>query len=179
MDGSNTAAAPTISDTQGNTYVLIGSSKSPTSASHQNWLWAVLGCKGGSNTVTVTPVSGNNSFGIAEFSNVNTKDQSITNGGRQTTSEVYSNITTLFANELVIAFGSNNGQTGALGAPWNSMSGWTLQGFGFGGYQIVSSTGTFGGTATVGNTTDWGTQTASFYKKAGLPNLLMLVGCGT
>lgn len=178
MDGSYTGSTPpTIFDTLGNTYILIGSAASAVNESHKNWLWAVLGCKAGANSVTVTPVSGNNAFGIAEFSGVNFVDVSATNGGAGVTSEVYPNIQTNFSNELVFAFGSNNGQQGALSTPWNGI--WTIAGFGFGGYQIVSSTGIFGGTATVVNTTNWGTQTVGFYNKSGVPNSLMLMGVGT
>jgi hypothetical protein len=159
------SASYTVTDTLGNTYVSLGQVEDVSGGPTSDLLWCVSNGSG-ANTVSVSYTSGSGlALHVAEFSGVSYLDQNAASSDNTGTSADSGPVTTNVANELLI------GALCASGAPTVG-SGWTLlstQGATIRSsweYQIVSSTGTYDATYTIGSgksgTPSWGLRIATF-----------------
>jgi predicted secreted protein len=171
--GSTTGGASnstiSLSDTLGNTYTSLGKvEEGVLSASGE--IFYCIANSSGANTVTATYSSGSGiALHVAEFSGVSAVDQNAVTNDQTGTAADSGPVTTAFADELLL------GWLIASGAP-TAGTGWTLlssQGATLRSaleYQIVSSTGTYDATFTLGSgkggTPVWGLRITTFFSGA-------------
>jgi hypothetical protein len=104
------------------------------------YLWWVVSGIGGPCTVTIAGggTSGGTSFTISEFSGLTSSDQKAINGRSSNgTTWDTGNVTTLFANELMIGIVGGNTTVNVVAAPFTILG--TNQTFSNSFYQIVNS----------------------------------------
>jgi hypothetical protein len=168
------SGAPTISDTNHNTWVQL---ISITNGSDTNVIWVAYNAVAGSNNVTVAqPTQSALQMIIAEYAGVTIVtplDQS-TSGTATSTSPSSGNVTTAVANDLLLGFVSNsttNGLTITPGASFTARA--TVNGNTYLEDRVVTATGTYSASATLSASVPWfaavvalkGTQLPPFYLK--------------
>ena len=168
------SGAPTISDTQGNTWFQLFST---ANGSDTNVAWAAYNVKAGTNAVTFAqPTQSSLQAIIAEYSGVTSVtplDQTATATGTSTTANS-GNVTTLVANELILGFVSNsttNGLTITPGGGYTSRA--TVNGNTALFDKDITTTQTLNATATLSSSVPWfagivtlkGTQLQPFFFK--------------
>jgi hypothetical protein len=165
---NSTTATMSVSDTQGNAYSVACPATSD--GVQQLQLWYTPNCKGGPNTVTVSQngsaVAG--SLLLVEYSGINTLDQKAITASATGTAAASAPVITTTANELLVGLvGSQNGgitTTQTLGTGTNIRQN-LVNSFSIFD-RIVSSTGTFQATATVGSG-NWVAGIATFSQSIG------------
>lgn len=163
-------SVPTISDTQGNTWILGFSQPTNDGGLALLRVWFALNCKGGANTVTAqrNATAGNSGMIIAEYSGVNTFDKSASAGGNSTAPNS-SAVTTTVTNELILgAFETNAaGLTGLVvgtgGAGTQTRQ--NLQATMGLADNIVSSIGSYSASATAGSG-GWAAGILTFFQSS-------------
>lgn len=169
------SGTPTISDTQGNTWVNLFNI---TNGGDINMIWVAYSVKAGTNFITVAqPTQASVQLLIAEYSGVTSVapqlDQSTDNTGTSTAANS-GNITTLVKNDLLLGFVSNsttNGLTITPGAGYTTRA--TVNGNTYLEEQVVTATGTYSASATLSSSVPWfaaivalkGTQLPTYYFK--------------
>jgi hypothetical protein len=154
-----------VTDSRGNTYVEKGFVNFATGNSAS--LWIATGCSAGANTVTVT-LAGSApavSLIIAEYTNVNAVDQAAFGTG-SSTSVSSPSVTTLHANETLVAYAVGNGSNMTAISPFTSRQQNVAGGYGDLEDRDVTSTGSYTATWSQGSAfgTTYGAIIASLYK---------------
>jgi hypothetical protein len=170
------SGAPTIKDTNGNTWIQLFSN---TNGSDTNVIWYAYNVSGATNTNYVTvsqPTQNTLQLAIAEYSGITTVsplDQSTDTTGTSTSANS-GNVTTTQANELLIGFIDNATANGLTVTP---TGGYTARQTVNGNLvimdQTVATTGSYAATATLSSSVAWfaaiatlkGTQLPAFYFK--------------
>lgn len=162
-----------ITDTRSNTWVKIDS---VDSGSVNVELWYVKNCAAGANTVTVSysGAGGSIAAAAAEYSSIDTAsplDQKAKASGSGTAADSGATPATTRSNELIVAVvGSSAAVTFTAGASFteredtNNVESVTIED------RVVTSTGTYSGTATLSASNPWGAIVATFleaYTKGG------------
>jgi hypothetical protein len=172
-----TGGTITVSDTQGNTWNYV---RGPDAQLGPVLAYA-MNCKAGANTVTWGGPGQVLSGGIAEYSGIaksNALDVSNNTGTGTGTAVDSGAVNTNFANELLIAALSSGNKT-ISSASMTEQEPTSGTSFGVFFDRIVSATGSYKLTCTLGSSATWATALASFVAASGVPNSLMLTGCGT
>ena len=166
---SSSITVKSISDAEGNTYKLAASYSNSSVGISQSIYYAsnIAAAAANANTVTVT-LSGSAGYPdlrIAEYSGVNTLDETAGAGATSGTTASSGSVTTTQADELLFGTNYTYGNTTA------AESGWTARVLSDGNGDIVeddivSATGSYAATATV-TSDNWVMQLATFYNSSG------------
>jgi CarboxypepD_reg-like domain len=120
--------APTISDSQGNSYSLVVS-QALTGAQSGAYLWRADGIKAGANTVTVTSASGVGGICIYETTPLNPVDQKASDYFPTGNTPALTPVTTQFDGELCFCAGASvTGNAYTAGTGWHLDTGGTQLG---------------------------------------------------
>lgn len=171
--GNSGTTAVSISDSQGNTWANFQLNQS---SGYRFFMGYALNCKAGANTLTVAGGGGLLTYAIAEYSGVlafDTQTSAIAGGANPSSG----NITTAVANELLI------GVIGLTSATTTAGTGFTLRQGGAMSTSCIEDkfTNSAGSNAATFTTTAGGGIGIMAFtpKPSGVPNSLMMMGCGS